>query len=85
MGWPIESLGIVAQVNPRLIAVDRPSLDEKVTFIPMAAVSEKTQSIVQSDERPFSEVSKGYTPFKRNDILIAKITPCFEEWKNGIC
>ena len=47
----------------------------------MAAVSEETLSIEAQAERPFSEVAKGYTPFKRGDVLVAKITPCFENGK----
>ena len=81
MRWPVEAIGVVAQVNPRLAATDRPDLDEMVSFVPMAAVSGETLSIEAQDERLFSEVSKGYTPFKRGDVLVAKITPCFENGK----
>ena len=50
----------------------------------MAAVSEETLSIEAQAERPFSEVAKGYTPFKRGDVLVAKITPCFENGKMAL-
>ena len=81
MKWPVEAIGVVAQVNPRLAAADRPDLDERVSFVPMAAVSGETLSIEAQAERLFSEVAKGYTPFKRGDVLVAKITPCFENGK----
>ena len=81
MKWPVETIDVVAQVNPKLAAADRPDLDEIVCFVPMAAVSEETLSIEAQAERPFSEVAKGYTPFKRGDVLVAKITPCFENGK----
>ena len=84
MKWPVETIDVVAQVNPKLAAADRPDLDEIVCFVPMAAVSEETQSIEAQAERPFSEVAKGYTPFKRGDVLIAKITPCFENGKMAL-
>ena len=84
MKWPVETIDAVAQVNPKLAPVDRPDLDELVCFVPMAAVSEETQSIEAQAERPFSEVAKGYTPFKRGDVLIAKITPCFENGKMAL-
>jgi type I restriction enzyme S subunit len=32
---------------------------------------------------PFSEIKKGLTYFEKNDILVAKITPCFENGKLG--
>ncbi|NEK85769.1 restriction endonuclease subunit S [Blastococcus saxobsidens] len=35
------------------------------------------------EERPFGEVSKGYTPFLDGDVLVAKITPCFQNNKIG--
>jgi len=46
----------------------------------MAAVSENGQ-IDFEEERPISEVKKGYTYFERGDVLVAKITPCFENGK----
>lgn len=35
----------------------------------------------EGDDRTFGEVSKGYTQFRNEDILVAKITPCFENGK----
>jgi type I restriction enzyme S subunit len=46
----------------------------------MATVSESGIITVQ-DERPFAEVSKGYTYFAEGDVLMAKITPCMENGK----
>ena len=84
MSWPFEKLGAVVHLNPRLVATDRPDPDETVSFVPMAAVSAETLRIEVEAERPFSEVAKGYTPFKRGDVLIAKITPCFENGKMAL-
>ena len=81
MKWHAHTIGEVAQVNPKLATADRPSLSDKVSFVPMASVSEETMGIAVHEERPFSEVSKGYTPFRRGDVLVAKITPCFENGK----
>jgi type I restriction enzyme S subunit len=69
----------VAEVNPRLRS--KPRQDELVSFVPMAAVSEKTVSIESPVDRPFAEVAKGFTPFERGDVIVAKITPCFENGK----
>ncbi len=55
--------------------------DEGVaSFLPMAAVSEDGL-IAFEEERPVREVRKGYTYFERGDVLVAKITPCFENGK----
>jgi len=73
------SLGSVAQLNPRTSIDIRP--DALVSFVPMAAVSEETASVVSEETRVASKCMKGFTPFKRNDVLVAKITPCFENGK----
>ena len=84
MRWPVHKIAEVAQVNPRLAAADRPDPSQKVSFVPMAAVSGETTSIVVHAERRFSDVAKGYTSFRRGDILVAKITPCFENGKMAL-
>ena len=84
MKWHAHAIGEVAQVNPKLGTADRPSLNDKVSFVPMASVSEETMSIAVHEERPFFEVAKGYTPFRRGDVLVAKITPCFENGKMAL-
>ncbi|MDU9047365.1 MAG: restriction endonuclease subunit S [Candidatus Electrothrix sp. Rat3] len=77
----IKKVGEVAEVNPRLLAGAKPDSDDLISFVPMAAVSEVTLSIEKPVDRPYSEVAKGFTSFRRGDILIAKITPCFENGK----
>jgi len=84
MRWQAQEIGEVTQVNPKLASADRPDLNDQVSFVPMASVSEETMSIEVHEERPFSEVCKGYTPFMRGDVLVAKITPCFENGKMAL-
>lgn len=72
-------LADVAEINPRLdVAMDQDAL---VSFVPMAAVNPETASTTLGESRKYSEVRKGYTPFKNGDVLVAKITPCFENGK----
>ena len=54
-----------------------------VSFVTMADVSEDAQ-IISASERLYSEVSMGYTPFQDNDVIVAKITPCFENGKGAL-
>ena len=84
MRWHAQEIGEVAQINPKLATADRPDLNDRVSFVPMASVSEETKSIAVHEERLFSEVSRGYTPFMRGDVLVAKITPCFENGKMAL-
>src|ERR1700687_2468903 len=69
----------VAELNPRF--VESLEMNTLVSFVPMSAVSAERASTISTEERPYREVSKGYTPFLDGDVLVAKITPCFENGK----
>ena len=51
------------------------------SFVGMANVSEESGSITNEEARPLVELLKGFTPFLDRDVLVAKITPCFENGK----
>ena len=70
-------------VNPK---IDRTLLadDTGVSFVPMAAVGAADGSIDASTVRPYVEVKKGYTHFRENDVLFAKVTPCMENGKMAV-
>lgn len=76
---PTAKLAEVAELNPPLGASLRDGDD--VSFMPMAAVDADSVTAVDRETRSYSEVSKGYTPFIDGDVLVAKITPCFENGK----
>ncbi|MDT0221490.1 restriction endonuclease subunit S [Gordonia sp. AC31] len=69
-------LGDIAEINPRLSAIP----NGPVSFLGMADIREDGTTSSGVD-REFSEVRKGYTPFVDGDILLAKITPCFQNGK----
>ena len=52
--------------------------------MPMPAVEAESGEIDVSKTRRFVEVKKGYTPFQKNDVLFAKITPCMENGKMAV-
>lgn len=78
MSWETVELDTVADINPRMPRGLADDLD--VSFLPMAAVSEDGQ-IDYQEQRTVEQVRKGYTYFRRGDVLVAKITPCFENGK----
>lgn len=78
MSWPMVKLGDVCTINPRLPKNANP--EQEVTFLAMAAVSEKGE-ISSQETRILHETKKGFTYFERGDVLLAKITPCFENGK----
>ena len=73
-------LGEICTVNPRAKRTGCTD-DTVVSFVPMAAVDELAGEIAVRQERPLSEVAKGYMSFEDGDILFAKITPCMENGK----
>ena len=77
--FPTAKLSEIAYLNPTLGG--RLPEDELVSFVPMASVSAETAKVETTQDRPYSEVSKGFTPFLSGDVLVAKITPCFENGK----
>ncbi len=57
--------------------------DEAVSFVGMAQLDDVTAKARPLASKAFAEVSKGYTVFRDRDLLVAKITPCFENGKIG--
>ena len=73
-------LGEVAKLNPTFKSANA-APDKLVDFLPMSAVSAELTTVRATEQRRFSEVQKGYTNFADGDVLLAKITPCFENGK----
>ncbi len=79
MSWPVVQLSEVAQINPRLPKnIDGSQI---VSFVAMASAGEDGM-LLNEEPRILAETKKGFTYFERGDVLLAKITPCFE---NGKC
>ena len=81
--FPLVMLREVCTVNPRKSQLDLKS-ETRVSFVPMADLNEHRISFQPSDEKQLSEVSASYTYFEDHDVLLAKVTPCFENGKAGI-
>lgn len=79
----IVPLSQVAEINPKADLPTHLAQNAMLDFLPMADVSEAGVVSV-SAQRPLSEVQKGFTAFRKGDILIAKITPCFENNKIAV-
>lgn len=73
-------LGDVASINPGGELV---GADEEVSFVGMAQLNAERACAIPLETREFAEVSKGYTVFRDQDVLAAKITPCWENGKVG--
>lgn len=81
--WAVERLRFSITSNPVKSEVANLHNDLLVSFVPMEAVGEQG-GIDLSKEKPIGDVYNGYTYFADGDIIIAKITPCFENGKGAI-
>lgn len=77
--WNIKKIGDICIINP----LKEKQYPKRISFLEMAAVDENG-NIINEQFKDYTSVKTGYTPFKRGDILIAKITPCFENGKGAL-
>ena len=82
--FPLEKVGDICIINPLKSEIKDLSEDTIVSFAPMAYLKENSENFETLESKSLQEVYKGYTYFRNNDVLIAKVTPCFENGKAGI-
>jgi type I restriction enzyme S subunit len=74
-GWVVSKIKYVAELTPKKSHVEN-ARTNKCSFIPMEKL--KTDILVLDEVRIVGEVIDGYTYFENEDVLMAKVTPCFE-------
>lgn len=82
--WKVKKLKYIATLNPSKSTV-RKFVDENidVSFVPMESVRLGYISLEQC--KNIKDVIDGYTLFEEDDIIMAKVTPCFENKNVAIC
>ena len=80
--YPMERFQDCVLINPST-SFEGYELDTNVTFVPMEKVSAKYGEADLSLCKVVAE-SKGYTRFRDNDLIWAKITPCMENGKSAV-
>jgi type I restriction enzyme S subunit len=81
----VAPLGELIEVKPpKREAQTRLNPDQPVSFVPMEDLKEIQRNFAPKQVRPLSEVYGGYTYFAEKDVLLAKITPCFENGKLSV-
>jgi type I restriction enzyme S subunit len=73
--WLCTKIKYIALLTPKKSSSNFKENDE-CTFIPMEKL--KRNSLVTDEIKFTKEVANGYTYFEDNDLLLAKVTPCFE-------
>lgn len=82
-GWPNWRLRFLLNKRRSVEELERLATAKEVSFVPMESVGEfgglTLNTICSKDD-----VSTGYTLFFDEDVLVAKITPCFENSKGSV-
>ncbi len=84
MEWPLVPLERVALINPKDNDYRELSDETLVSFVPMSAVSEDGRGMTERIVKSLGEVRRGYSAFRDEDVLFAKITPCMENGKSVV-
>ena len=79
-GWRWVKLSEIVILNPRNHLPD----NLLVSFIPMERLEGGFSGSYSPDVRKWGEVRTNFTHFKDGDIIVAKITPCFQNRKSAI-
>jgi type I restriction enzyme S subunit len=54
------------------------------SFVPMTLIPAEYGQGARHEVRPWADIKKGYTHFRNGDVVMAKITPCFENGKSAV-
>ena len=82
IAWERKRLRFALKMNPSKSEIELDSSD-LVSFVPMDAVGEYG-GIRLNEEKELCEIGTGYTYFYDDDVVVAKITPCFENGKGAL-
>jgi type I restriction enzyme S subunit len=83
--WPVKELSKVCTIKPpKSEARELLSAKDEVSFVPMNCLETGLKTFSPECTKALAEVSSSYTYFADGDVLLAKITPCFENGKLGV-
>lgn len=72
--WEVKRIKFLLNINPSKSEISNKNI--KCNFIPMNKIH---NGLIETDETALiKEVYDSYTYFKNEDIIMAKVTPCFE-------
>jgi len=72
--WKLKPMRYVSHLNPS-ISFDGCGEDDELTFLPMEQIK---GGYHLPNTAPLAKCNSSYSCFDRGDILLAKVTPCFE-------
>lgn len=81
--WDVARLRFYLYANPTKSEIRDIPEGTPVSFVPMEAVGE-LGGMQTGETKIIEDVLNGYTYFRDGDVVVAKITPCFENGKGAI-
>jgi type I restriction enzyme, S subunit len=78
--WCWTRLLDIGEISPRNDALD----EADASFIPMSGFSEFHMGALAPESEKWGQIKKGFTHFGNGDVVVAKITPCFENGKAAV-
>ena len=83
--WPSVRIAELCELRPQKAEARRKlRSSDRVSFVPMNDLPVDEMWLEAQDDRALADVEGSYTYFADGDVLLAKITPCFENGKLGI-
>jgi type I restriction enzyme, S subunit len=82
--WEVNRLRFVCQLNPPKSELEELPADMVVSFLPMEKIGTEGEMVLD-ENRALESVMQGFTYFRDGDVIVAKITPCFENGKGAAC
>jgi type I restriction enzyme S subunit len=81
----VKRLRHMVKIGPSPKEIRGVSADDHVTFVPMESIADGVGGLDTSTLRQLKEVRSGsYNYFADGDLLLAKVTPCFENGKKAV-
>ena len=68
----------------KLILENNADDDLDTSFVPMKLIDDGFSNSHTFEAKKWSEIKKGFTHFAERDVVVAKITPCFENRKSAV-
>lgn len=78
--WCWSRLVDIGEISPKNESAD----DVLASFIPMSSVPQSHSGKLVAQQRQWGQIKKGFTQFADGDVVLAKITPCFENGKAAV-
>jgi len=81
--WEVKRGRFCMRVNPSSERLRELGPEDEVSFVPMEAVGEYGGLNLEIAKQ-LGDVGSSYTEFQDGDVVVAKITPCFENGKGAL-